>query len=54
MERMMIHSQKKNDIYVVTPDWIVESVNAGKRMSESSFSLFAESHGIPGACKSRA
>lgn len=54
MERKMMHSQKKHDIYVVTPDWIVESVNAGKRMSESSFSLFAESRGLSGACKSSA
>lgn len=47
----LIRSQKKHDVYVVTPEWIVESVNARKRLSESSFSLFAESRGIAGACK---
>lgn len=34
-------------MYIVTPDWITESVKEGKRLGESAFSLLRASSGIP-------
>ena len=48
-----MHRQTKKDLYVVTPEWIVESVHIGKRWSEVSFSLFTDNNGIPFSMQSR-
>ena len=38
--------KSKKDLYVVTPDWITASVTAGKRLSETSYSLLRAAHTI--------
>ena len=41
------------DLYIVMPEYIVESVNDGKRLSEVSFSLFTMNDSIPFLIQSR-
>ena len=43
----------KKDLYIVAPEWVVDSVNAGKHLSEVSFSLFTDNYGIPFPMQSR-
>ena len=35
------------DMYIVTPEWITESVKEGRRLGENGFSLLKVSTGIP-------
>lgn len=36
----IMHSQSMKNLFVVTPDWIIQSVSSGKRLNEYAFSLF--------------
>lgn len=47
---MITYRKSKQSIYVVSPDWITESVKAGKRQNESSFSIIKTQFGIQRIC----
>ena len=42
----LILSKSKQSMHVVSPDWITESVKAGKRQNESAFSILKAKFGI--------
>ena len=42
----IMFSKSKQSMYVVSPDWITESVKAGKRQNESAFSILKVQYGI--------
>ena len=44
---LLIPRKEIKDLYIVTPDWITESVEQGKRLGENGFSLLRSSSGIP-------
>ena len=44
---LMIPRKEIKDMYIVTPEWITESVEQGKRLGENGFSLLRSSSGIP-------
>lgn len=46
-------SQSLKNLYIVKPEWITESVSSGKRLNESSFSLFSAKNPIQSMLASR-
>ena len=44
--QILIRSQSLKNLYIVKPEWITESVSSGKRLNESSFSLFSAKNTI--------
>ena len=42
----IMFSKCKQSMYVDSPDWITESVKAGKRQNESAFSILKVQYGI--------
>ena len=45
--------QSLKNLYIVKPEWITESVSSGKRLNESSFSLFSAKNPIQSMLVSR-
>lgn len=51
--QILTFSQSLKNLYIVKPEWITESVSSGKRLNESSFSLFSAKNPIQSMLVSR-
>ena len=45
---ILLFSQSKRNLYIVKPEWITDSVKAGKRLRETTYSLIRLENGIDG------